>query len=153
MGEFVEWVKNWGLIDWTWPTASIFIIFCCAAGFIVAAVQSKRKKTREQSVSEAPSFTELHADALKRTENGDATAWTDLGYSYLYGLGCEQNAEKALKSYRKGAELSDKNACFAIYEMYGNGVSFVNDDEAQNMLGRAAELGHGKARFIMQGGD
>jgi len=67
-------------------------------------------------------------------------------------LGCEYDSEKALECYRKGAELHDKNACFGIYEMNSNGVSLVPNDEAKAMLTRAAELGHGKAEFILRGG-
>ena len=103
-------------------------------------------------MSEAPRFDDLHADALQRSEAGDAAAWADLGYSYLHGLGCEYDSGKALLCYRKGAELHDMNACYAIWEMNGNGISLVPDDEAKAMLERAAELGHGKAGFILRGG-
>jgi len=77
--------------------------------------------------------------------------WTDKGYSHLYGMGTERNAEKALECFRKGAEAGDMWACWAIYEdMRGSGVSLVSDDEAMEMCKRAAALGHKKAAMILK---
>jgi len=134
-------------------SAVTFIVLCLVAGFIVAMLRDKRKGLREKAMSDVPRFDDLHADALQRAEAGDAAAWADLGYSYLHGLGCEYDSEKALECYRKGAELHDMKACYGIYEMNSNGVSLVPDDEAKAMLERAAELGHEKAAFILRGGD
>jgi TPR repeat protein len=98
-------------------------------------------------------LTELYAELERNAEAGDITAWADMGDALLYGMGCEQDVEKALEYFRKGAELGDKQACFAIYDMSSNGVSLVGDDEADAMLQKAAELGHGKAEFLRKGGD
>ena len=116
-------------------------------------LRDKRKERRNKATSETPRFDVLHTDALQRAEAGDVAAWADLGYIYLHGLGCEYDSEKALDCYRRGAEMGDMKACFGIYEMNSNGVSLVPDDEARAMLERAAELGHGKAQFILRGGD
>ena len=116
-------------------------------------LRDKRNIRRKKATSEAPRFDDLYAEALQRAEAGDAAAWADLGYSYLHGLGCEYDSEKALECYRKGAELGDMKACYAIWEMNSNGLSLVPDDEAKAMLTQAAELGHGKAAFILRGGD
>ena len=115
-------------------------------------IDAEPRRVIDHYYSEAPRFDDLHADALLRAGASDAAAWVDLGYNYLHGLGCEYDSGKALECYRKGAELADKNACFGIWEMNSNGVSLVPGDEAKAMLERAAELGHGKAEFILRGG-
>jgi len=77
--------------------------------------------------------------------------WADLGYTHLYGMGTERNAEKALECFRKGVETEDMYACWAIFEdMHGSGVSLVSDNEAWDMCKRAAALGHEKAAMLLQ---
>jgi uncharacterized membrane-anchored protein YhcB (DUF1043 family) len=47
MGAFFEWIMSWGLVDWTWPKFIIALILCIAAGFMVAALQDKRKRRKD----------------------------------------------------------------------------------------------------------
>ena len=107
------------------------------------------KPEKFKSLSEVlnkPKFQKSHDKYLKATKAGDIKAWAELGYDYLYGIGTERDAEKALECFRKGAEAGDMYACFAIYDdMYGSGVSLVTTEEAMDMCIRAALLGYGKA--------
>ena len=93
---------------------------------------------------------DLFTENLKEAENGNHLAWVDLGGAYLYGMGCEQDIEKALECFRKGAEAGDMHACYAIYDTWGSGVSLITEDEAMEMCRRAASLGHEKAAFILK---
>ena len=113
-------------------------------------LQDKHNTGRLTAKSEVPRFDDLHIQALQRAKTGDVIAWADLGYGYLHGLGCEYDSGKALECYRKGAELGDMKACYAIWEMNSNGISLVPDDEAIAMLKQAAELGHGKAATLLE---
>ena len=98
------------------------------------------------SEGQVPNLSELFAKNSNEAENGNGQAWVDVGYAYLYGMGCEQNIEKALDCFRKGAEEGDKRACYAIYDTWDSGVSLVAEDEAMEMFRRAASLRHKEAQ-------
>ena len=76
--------------------------------------------------------------------------WADVGYTHLYEMGTERNTDKALECFRKGTKAGDMQACFAIYETWGDGVSLISEDEAMEMLKKAASLGHEKAAYLLK---
>lgn len=56
----------------------------------------------------------------------------------------------AVNWLRRGAELRNPNACFALYERTRRGVGVARDDaEADRLLRCAAELGHGEAMYLV----
>ena len=107
-------------------------------------------------MADVPKLTDLYAETLREAEAGDPTAWADLGDALLYGMGVEQDQEKALDCFRKGAELDDMHACFAIYEFWTNfsprdkEEKEAADKERADMLIKAAALGHVKAAALQQ---
>ena len=102
------------------------------------------------SAQQVPNLTDLFAENLKEAEAGNLCAWADVGYAYLYGMGTDQDIDKALGCFRKGAEAGDARACYAIYETWSDGVSLVSEDEAMKMCRRAASRGHKKAAFALE---
>ncbi len=58
---------------------------------------------------------EYSAALVKKAEKGDATAQYDLGEAYYRGNGVEQDYDKALEWYRKGAAKGNGNFLHRLY--------------------------------------
>ena len=71
-----------------------------------------------------------------------------MGDMYYYGKGVEQNYNKAVELYQKGADLGDANAFFNLGYMYdeGKGVS-QNYNKAVELYQKAADLGNARAIY------
>ena len=84
----------------------------------------------------------------RAAEQGDADAMYELGESYNYGLGVEENEEQAVEWYRKAAELGHAGAMYGLGGCYyfGKGVE-VNEEQAVEWYRKAAELGHADAMY------
>ena len=85
-------------------------------------------------------------------KGGNADAQNNLGWMYDYGEGVEQNAEEAVKWYRRAAKQGHAIAQNNLGKMYqyGEGIE-QNDEEAIKWYRRAAEQGHAEARQNLEG--
>ena len=86
----------------------------------------------------------------RAAEQGDADAMYELGESYNYGLGVEENGEQAVEWYRKAAELGHAGAMYGLGGCYyfGKGVE-VNEEQAVEWYRKAAELGQTDAMHML----
>ena len=85
-------------------------------------------------------------------KGGNADAQNNLGWMYDYGEGIEQNAEEAVKWYRRAAKQGHAIAQNNLGKMYqyGEGIE-QNDEEAIKWYRFAAEQGHAEARQNLEG--
>ena len=65
---------------------------------------------------------------MKKAEQGDVVAQTNLGVMYAHGRGVAQNIAEACAWYRKAAEQGYANAQFKLGVMYANGRGVVQND-------------------------
>lgn len=76
------------------------------------------------------------------TEKVDAAAQFNIGTMYYFGYGVDIDKPKAIKWYRKAAELGDAQAQFNLGVMYDNGEGVAPDKtEAVKWYRKAAEQG------------
>ena len=76
----------------------------------------------------------------RAAEQGDADSMYELGESYNYGLGVEENEEQAVEWYRKAAELGQTDAMHMLAECYSSGTGVRQDArEAAQWVRRAKE--------------
>ena len=67
-----------------------------------------------------------------------------------YQLSRSKDEETAVNWLRRGAELRNQNACFALYLRNSQGKSVPHDSgETKRLLLCAAELGHGEAMYLV----
>jgi TPR repeat protein len=62
-------------------------------------------------------------------ELGSAEAQSNLGYSYITGMGIETNAELAIKWFSKSADQGHNDALYFLMMIYGNGEGVEPDSE------------------------
>ena len=76
-------------------------------------------------------------------EQGDPDGIYNLGYSYYYGEGVEQDYEKAWDLFQQAAELGQPSAIFSLGECYyeGNAVE-KNLEEAAVWYQKALDAGY-----------
>ena len=92
---------------------------------------------------------QAYTEFEKAVQAGHIRAHTALAEALCYGMGAERDITRAVELYRIAAE-TDCNACFALYELHGDGVSLITEQEAANMLEKAAVFGHKKAMAILE---
>jgi TPR repeat protein len=87
-------------------------------------------------------------EALKKAEQGEASAQLSLSDMYRRGQGVAQNYEEAAKWVRKAAEQGHAIAQYSLGTMYafGHGVT-QNEVEAAKWVRMAAEQGEETAQF------
>ena len=88
-------------------------------------------------------FEEMKAKA----EKGNASAQSNLGVMYQYGLGVPEDDKEAVKWFRKAAEQGHLFAQYNLGVMYDNGLGVPEDDkEAVKWYRKAAEQGDADAQ-------
>ena len=99
-------------------------------------------------VTAGPVFCGEFEDTLKKAEQGDADAQSNLGFMYAKGQGVPQNNKKAAYWFTKAAEQGDASAQYNLGVMYDNGQGVHHDyKQAVYWWTMAAEQGDASAQF------
>ncbi len=84
-------------------------------------------------------------------EAGDSAAQTDLGRAYLTGSPLSRDPEAGLRWLEAAISQGNSSAMTALGYAYWNGDGVPQDRaKAEELLGRAAELGHPSAKRFME---
>jgi TPR repeat protein len=79
----------------------------------------------------------------KAADLGDAQAMFQIGWSYCYGEGVEQNYREAMKWFIKAADLGNDNAMYNIGLLHGRALGVHrNFARARQWFQKAADLGN-----------
>lgn len=92
------------------------------------------------------------AEALSLYEEGlDSDSLCALGQCYQYGMGTEQNDDRAVTYYRRAASAGHAHAHYTLGALYYIGDGAVEEDEAEAVrhFAIAAELGHPAAMYML----
>jgi hypothetical protein len=85
-------------------------------------------------------------------EAGDSAAQTDLGRAYLTGSPLSRDPEAGLRWLEAAISQGSSSAMTVLGYAYWNGDGVPEDRaKAEELLGRAADLGHPSARRFMEG--
>lgn len=95
---------------------------------------------------------------IKRAaKNGEAEAQYQLGMSYLFGRGLDENAKLAYKWLKKAADQNHVEAlyrmgsafCWFFHNQVGTPKKYNFPQEPMEWFRRAAELGHSQAKYAL----
>ena len=83
-------------------------------------------------------------------ENGDAEAQYELGLSYIYGVGVEENISEGVKWFQKAAEQGKTEAQFNLAIAYANGRGIQqNSVEAAKWFQKAADQEDAASQYFL----
>ncbi len=140
------------------PVVVVAVVAAVAVGIITS--HKSKPESEVAVVTEAPNSPEISDDADNvDTDDTSSDAYVDRGYNYANGIGVEQDYEKALKYYRKAADMGNMIAQYDLGIMYDDGTGVEQDYEqalewyqlsadqgfadAQTNIGFMYETGHG----------
>lgn len=88
---------------------------------------------------------------LLAAHNNVTRAYQCLYVYYTEGKACAPDPKKAIEFLEKGAEQDCRDCLETLGRVYFDGEKVAKDvDKSRALLTRAAELGHGKARFFLE---
>jgi TPR repeat protein len=105
--------------------------------------------TTEENETDIPEGMEpLVQEYYRKAKNGDASAQTNLAYSFQTGNGVVQNYSEALNWYLKATEQGEAKAQNNLGVMYGTGYGVEKDNyEAVKWYRMAAEQGYAPGQY------
>ena len=131
--------------------ASMRLTCCFAVALASFLGPHALAQTQPQNQQEAKPASLTSAEVARLTaqaDAGDAKAQTALGHAYQTGDGVPQNAETAVKWYRKAAEQGDATAENNLGIMYRTGEGVSRDkEEAVKWYAKSAKHGNSQAMF------
>lgn len=81
--------------------------------------------------------------------NNDADAQYFLGHMYLSGEGTIKSTEKAISWLKKASEAKNEVAMYELAQIYLKDRDANNDNEANHLMEKSAELNHPGAQFFL----
>ncbi len=121
----------------------------------------KRKKNAEgelcygmaQRHMESGEWSKVYGPLSKAVRMENTDAMTDMGLARIYGtFGIRTDYDEGLELLRAAARENNARACMEIVELYDNGSSDIEGEEAARLCKKAAELGDARAAVRLEDG-
>ncbi len=128
--------------------AVVMLVGCGKKDDPNTGVVNPNKPSPNQSATDTPEPSTEFLETKAKAEAGDAVAQSNLGKSYEFGQGVEQDFKEAVKWYQKAADQGDANGQTSLGFMYANGEGVEQDfKEAVKWYRKAADQGDASAQY------